>query len=188
MPTETADELDLEFEALYRKYFRVVLYFFQARGFVHEDAIDLTQQVFMRAYRFAPSYRGTATPRTWLLRIAAGICVNHLRLARTENRQQTAVPQTADELGDVLPSGKAGQEPLADLREKERLLLGAVGDLTPTQRDIILLRIINEMSIDNIADLLRIRPETVTLELRAARRTLSQKLDRLFAPQLDELF
>ena len=47
-----------------------------------EDAYDLTQEVFLRALRALPSFKGDAKFRTWLLTIARNVCLNHLRDAK----------------------------------------------------------------------------------------------------------
>lgn len=109
----------------------------------HEDAADLTQEVFLRAYRGLRRFRGDANLSTWLYRIGVNVCLNHLSARRAPETTLDAAPQLA----------AAGEDPsasLARLREGARVR-AAVARLPRKQRATLILRVYQELSHREIA-------------------------------------
>ncbi len=109
----------------------------------HEDAADLTQEVFLRAYRGLDRFRGDAAFSTWLYRIGVNMCLN-----RVSSRPPRETP-----LDDAHPIAAPSADPvsaLADARRRERVR-AAVGKLPTKQRAALILRVYHELSHQEIA-------------------------------------
>ena len=112
----------------------------------HEDAADLTQEVFLRAYRGLRRFRGDATLATWLYRIGVNACLNHVSARRA--------PETA--LDDAPPIPAAGDDPASSLVKTEQgaRVRAAVARLPPKQRATLILRVYQGLSHREIASAL----------------------------------
>lgn len=132
-----------------------------------EDALELTQEVFLRAFRALSSWRSDALFSTWLFRIAANVAIDNLR------RRKLATYVSFDECEDFV-AHTPGPEELAEAGERGRLLESALQKLPPEYREVLLLREIEEMSYSEIAQVLRIREGTVKSRISRARGLLLQ--------------
>ena len=102
------------------------------------DAADLTQEVFLRAWRSLNSFRGDSTVSTWLYRITMNICIDFSR-----KKSLQLVPLTDEEGNELpLPDRRTTNSPEAALENQElsRELNTALKQLTPEHRQAILLR------------------------------------------------
>jgi RNA polymerase sigma-70 factor, ECF subfamily len=113
----------------------------------HEDASDLAQDTFLRAYRGLKSFRGGSSLATWLHRIAVNVCLN-----RVSVRTPRAEPIEDHELPDVR-SASAPDELLA--QESGSRVRAAIAKLPPKQRATVILRVYQELSHQEIAAILR---------------------------------
>jgi RNA polymerase sigma-70 factor, ECF subfamily len=112
----------------------------------HEDASDLAQDVFLRAYRGLRNFRGQSSLSTWLYRIAVNVCLN---------RVATKAPQTesidAHQFVDV--QGESAPEALLK-EERGARVRAAIAQLPPKQRSTLILRMYHDMSHQQIAEAL----------------------------------
>lgn len=108
-----------------------------------EDAKDLTQATFVRAWQNAANFRGDACVRTWLYRIAVNLALNHVR-----DRGRW---QGADVEPESLPVESATAERLAEA-ETSQQLLKAVEQLPPKQRLVVELRVQEGLTFREVAD------------------------------------
>jgi RNA polymerase sigma-70 factor (ECF subfamily) len=109
----------------------------------HEDAADLTQEVFLRAYRGLGRFRGDATLSTWLYRIGVNVCLNRVALRKVQEASLEEAPNVA----------AAGDDPASSLmraRERERVR-AAVARLPRKQRATLILRVYQDLSHREIA-------------------------------------
>src|SRR5262249_20103171 len=116
----------------------------------HEDADDVAQETFLRAYRALGSFRGDASLKTWLFRIAMNLSINVGRSRaghRTEERDLEILPDTGG------AEGPAGERRLLRSEEAARVR-GAVAALPPRQKQVVLLRMYEELSFQEIAEVL----------------------------------
>jgi RNA polymerase sigma-70 factor (ECF subfamily) len=109
----------------------------------HEDASDLAQDVFLRAFKGLQRFKGDATLATWLYRIAVNVCLNRAAVKRP-------VPAGLDEAAHV-DAGAA--DPLHELLRGERAgaLQAAIAKLPPKQKATLMLRVYQECSHEEIA-------------------------------------
>ncbi len=112
----------------------------------HEDANDLSQDVFLRAFRGLKSFRGQASLSTWLYRIGVNVCLNRVS-AKTLPSESIEERQFVDE---------RAQSPADRLLQEERgaRVRAAVAQLPPKQRATLILRMYHEMSHQEIANVL----------------------------------
>jgi len=105
-------------------------------------AEDLSQEVFTRAFKALPGFRGEASVRTWILRIARNRCIDHLR---RENR----MPAQVDEEPDAQP---APEPSVADLIVRREYVTAGLGALNETERALVVLRFGHELGYPELAD------------------------------------
>jgi RNA polymerase sigma-70 factor (ECF subfamily) len=150
-----------------------------------DDALDATQDVFLRAYRALPSFRGDATFRTWLLGIAVNVCRSRLtsRAAR-ERRQNVPLETTQREDGELpraLPAAP-GPDPerAAQGAELAEALERALAGLSPEHREILLLREMEGLEYEELASTLDCAVGTVKSRLARARGALREAMEVLW--------
>jgi len=116
----------------------------------HEDAADLAQDTFLRAYRSLHTFKGEASLGTWLYRIALNVSLNHVT-ARAKQR-------TPEPLEAAARTGAPGESPSdAVLRaERSERVRGAIARLPPKQRATLVLRVYQELPHEEIARVLGI--------------------------------
>jgi RNA polymerase sigma-70 factor (ECF subfamily) len=112
----------------------------------HEDAADLTQEVFLRAYRGLRRFRGDATVATWLYRIGVNVCLNHVAARK--------MPETP--LEDAPALRAPGSDPASSLLKEETgaRVRAAVARLPRKQRATLILRVYQDLSHREIAQAL----------------------------------
>jgi RNA polymerase sigma-70 factor (ECF subfamily) len=165
-----------------------------ARSVLNDDAEaeDVVQEAYVRAFTHLDSFRGEAQLSTWLTRIALNEALGRLR-----RRRVTVTLKDIDTINDqgearviYLPSARQDSDPEATAARAEvrRLLEQAVDQLPAPFRMVFVLREIEEMSIEETATQLGLRPETVKTRLHRARRLLQQSLERTLSSTVSEVF
>ena len=144
-----------------------------------DDAMDLSQETFLRAWRCLDQYQFASAFSTWLYRLCSNICIDFLRRRR---RQQT-VPLTfedadGEEQTYAVPDAQPLPEEQVELKLTRETLAAAMAQLLPEHRAVLQLRVVNEMSYEQIADVLDIQIGTVKSRLSRARNQLKKILKR----------
>ena len=144
-----------------------------------DDAFDLAQEAFFRAWRGLSGFQQEAAFSTWLFRLTANVCLDWLR---AKKRRPTVSLTTVDDEGEEtqleLPSpGKTPEEVLMAAEEKDALAR-AMNQLPVEYREILTMRAINDMSYTDIAETLQIREGTVKSRLARARLALKNILEK----------
>ena len=143
-----------------------------------EDALDIVQETFTKAYQGLDRFKGDAAFYTWVYRIAYNLCVDHQR----RSAKQPQVSLDADEPGSgpagAVPDGPRPDEPFERARDAEigRRLDQAIRELTPDHRAVILLRELEGLSYEEISQVLECPKGTVMSRLHYARRQLQARL------------
>ena len=166
-------ELDA-FEELVRRYEKRVYAIALRSAGSPEDAADLTQDVFLRAWRSIESFRGDSGFSTWLFRITMNICVDHARHRQTQP-QTMALTNDEDEERPIHDTAPTPEEYL-DNSELGRELATALDEVSEEHRRIVLLRDVSGMSYTEIAEILEISEGTVKSRLARARIALRKVL------------
>jgi RNA polymerase sigma-70 factor (ECF subfamily) len=151
-----------------------------------EEAADVTQETFVRAYRKLVQFKGRARFTTWLTKIA----VHEARARRRKGRTRFVARR---ELAHVNP-GVGGTDPSVDperdvlSREVRRLLEAAIEDLPEVYRTVFVLRVVEDMSTAQTAEVLSISSDAVRTRLIRARALLRAKLHAAVGPLGREAF
>ncbi len=140
-----------------------------AYGILHDPGLaeDVVQETMIKAWRGLGDFRGDASTRTWVLRIAHNTAIDALRRRRDRSVAPEDLPEDIDPRGDALdPAARAaGRSDLATLRD-------ALAQLDQLSRSIVVLREIEGLSYTDIADTLGISTALVKTRLLRARRAL----------------
>ena len=138
-----------------------------------DDALDLSQEAFLRAWRSLGQYQFEASFSTWLFRLTSNICIDFLR--RKKRRQETSLTESYDDSDEgaelSVPDAQPGPEQQAMTNETKIELARAMEQLSPEHREILQLRVIEDLQYEQIADILGVRVGTV--KSRPARARLS---------------
>jgi RNA polymerase sigma-70 factor (ECF subfamily) len=170
-------------EALFRRYHPPInqLVHRMLRGAPETE--DLVQEVFLKAFRAIAGFKGNSSFKTWLYQIATNTCLNYL--AKAERRYQhdsldMPVGEESDmTLGDRLAAPGATPEEAASASEVYKRVEEAVGKLSPEFRSVIVLRDIQDLSYEEVAETLGINLGTVKSRLARARKQVQQLLGDL---------
>ena len=161
------------FEKLVTEYEKGVYAIAQRMTGNPEDAADMTQETFIKAYNSLQSFRGDSKFSVWLYRIASNVCLDFLR---SRNRKPTVSLSVEDDEGEETQLDVADESHSPELLLERSLTRDAVRRglqaLPPDYRQILLLREIQGLSYEEIADVLRIEVGTVKSRIFRARKRL----------------
>jgi RNA polymerase sigma-70 factor (ECF subfamily) len=168
------------FEELVRRYKdRVynVVYRFLGN---HEDAQDVAQEVFVRAYQGMRGFRGSARLYTWLYSIAGNLARNKLRDAGRKGRNRgaslEALQAKAPDVAQRAVRSDATPLSLAQSKELEEILQAALEELPEHYRLTFVMRTFDNLSYDEIAESMGCPKGTVKSRLNQARMLLRERL------------
>jgi len=148
-----------------------------------EEARDLTQETFLRAFQSIGHFRGDADLKTWIYRIAINQARNRWRWWRRRRRDSTVSIDSTDVDGrptlvtTLRANGSSDPEQATLARERERALRTALGSVRRIYREAVVLRDIEGFSYEEIAATLEISVGTVKSRLARGRQELRRKLE-----------
>ena len=146
-----------------------------------DDAMDLVQEAFLKAYRNLQRFQGSSSFYTWLYRIVVNVCIDHIR--KTGKR---VIVDYDDQIGRE--GGVEGEERIrpstlgfdpSKVYGRQELLeqIGrALDSLSPIHKEAIILREIQGLSYQEMADVMNVSKGTVMSRLHHARKNLQEKL------------
>jgi RNA polymerase sigma-70 factor (ECF subfamily) len=146
-----------------------------------EDARDITQNAFIKAYESLGSFRIESSFYTWIYRISMNLAIDHCRRGqrRKTSSFDEAVGQSDEETPiDPLPAPDNPQKAL-QRKELQATILAALGQLPEEHREVVLLREVEGFSYKEIADMLDLPEGTVMSRLFYARKKLQTTLKEL---------
>jgi RNA polymerase sigma-70 factor (ECF subfamily) len=204
LAVDVADRSDLELVTLAREgagaAFREIIQrnnqrlFRLARSVVASDdeAEDVVQDAYCRAFAALATFRGDASLSTWLSRIALNEALTRQRRRRPTTGlsaiEDVQNKPGAEVIAFPLMTSQSDPEREVAQREIRRMLEKAIDDLPEGFRTVFTMRVVEGMSIEETADLLALRPETVKTRLHRARRLLQEGLDSRLHATLVEAF
>ena len=172
------------FETLFRRY-QTPVFSLVSRMTGGEDAYDLTQDVFLRALKALPTFKGDSKFRTWLYTIARNTCLNHLRDKRmhagTEAYSLDADTDAGELGGPDVPDPAADVERQVEGRELQAVVEQTLLLLSPEQRLLLTLRDLEGLAYEEIAQITDLSLVNVKSKLHRARLAFKAR----FAPHLE---
>lgn len=159
------------FEPLFTRY-RDRAYAF-ALGLVGspDDALDLTQEAFVRAYQALKRFRPGAAFEPWFFRILRNLCLNAIRRRKTWQMVPWEI------VGELPGSSAEATSAATERREIQEAVWLAISELAPEHREIIILKDFQDRSYKEIAEILDCPLGTVMSRLYYARQALRVKLN-----------
>ena len=146
-----------------------------------EDALDLSQDVFLKLWRSLPSFRGECSVASFVMKIAKNTMLDRLRQKST--RQTLSLSQDNDD-GEVeeyeIPDPNVDSNPAAAYERQEQInaVRQAIAELNAEHREMILMRDIQGLSYDEIGEILELEAGTVKGRLFRARAALKKILEK----------
>jgi RNA polymerase sigma-70 factor, ECF subfamily len=174
--TITAEDFEQIVRRYQRKVYRVLLLMLKNP----EEADNLTQECFLRAYTSMKSFRGECSEQTWLIRIAVNLVRDHARNRRAGfwkrllRLEDDGVVTDHHEPPSTMPSPERGM--LA--RQELDAVWQAVDRLSARQREVFVLRFSEEMELKEIAEVLDLRIGTVKAQLFRAVTSVREQVRR----------
>ena len=169
---------EMEFQQVYDTYQpRILRYLVRLVGV--EEAEDLTQEVFVKVNQNLPTFRGDAQLSTWLYRIATNVAIDRSRSVAYRQDKQTSQFDDVVEIRAVETwSGDkpASLEQILFRKERASCYERFVRDLPASYRLIVMLSEMEELTCNEIADILDLSPEVVKIRLHRGRTKLFQTL------------
>ncbi|WP_084658801.1 RNA polymerase sigma factor [Thermogemmatispora onikobensis] len=158
-----------------RRIFNMILRMLQD----YEEACEITQEAFLAAWQGLPTFRGEARFPTWLYRIAYNCCLRQLEQRRRDKALQNAMQeqQLLDEAGDQ----RRQAESTLEARDRLALVREQLEALPTKYRIVLVLRHLQEMTYEEMAEILMMPIGTIKTHLFRARNLLKERLQALQA-------
>ena len=162
-----------------------------ARGILRNDseAEDVVQEAYVRAFTHLESFRGDSSLSTWLSRIAMNEALGRLRRRRPAV-ELDSLPQGALETEIIQFPLSAAADPEKSMaqREIQAVVEHAIDELPEPFRLVFITRVIEGMNVEETAEILSLRPETVKSRLHRARNMLRDIVEKKIGPVVMEAF
>lgn len=138
-----------------------------------DDAMEVAQETFFRAYRKITSFQGQSSFYTWLYRIAVNISIDY---QRRQKRSPLEFRESMDEVFEQ--QNEVAKDPFSDVHDRElrEKLVSAINDLSPEHKAVFVLRTLEGLSYKDIGEILGCSEGTVMSRLHYARKKLQYKL------------
>ena len=163
-----------------------------ARGIVGNDseAEDVVQEAYVFAFTRLNGFRGESTLATWLSRIVINESLGRLRKKRRAARLAASLDFRSDDKVIQFPLNTSNEDPERTMAQRQILQFveRAVDAMPAVYRTVFIARLIEGLSVEETAELLKVRPETVKTRLHRARRIMREQLDEQIGPVLLDAF
>jgi RNA polymerase sigma-70 factor, ECF subfamily len=164
----------------YKSYvFTLVLRFIKSR----EDAEEVSQDIFIKAYRSLADFRGTAKFSTWLYTVVNTTCITFLRKKKIE--VHSLDNEKVFEVADSKDSGFSANQ--VEQKSRVNMVNQAIALLNPDDAEIITLFYQAEQTLEEIGRILGLEPNTAKVRLHRARTRLKEKMEQHFAEEVKNL-
>jgi RNA polymerase sigma-70 factor (ECF subfamily) len=169
-----------DFDAVVRVHRPGIFRFILASLRDHDAAETLTQDCFLKAYRARNGFRGEASVKSWLIRIAVNLVRDHLSNERLKFWRRTRQTQVDLALAETwLTDGRSSPEAVAGAKQQVAAVWSVVAELPVMQRTVFLLRFVEDMDILEIAAATGLKEGTVKIHLFRGLRSVRARLARV---------
>ena len=142
----------------------------------HDEAEDLTQDIFLKLFKSLDTFDRRANFQTWLISVSRNLCIDHYRRVRKERE---TVDRDVD-AGELTPaSGELSPFVVLERSDRRELLRRGLDGLAPTLRSAVMLRDIHELSYQEIADRLGVPEGTVKSRINRGRLELARQIRKV---------
>ena len=148
-----------------------------------EDAEEVSQDIFIKAYRSLADFKGTAKFSTWLYTIVNTTCITFLRKKRLDVKSLD--DEKTFEVADSQDSGFRAN--LVEQKSRQTMVNQAIAMLNPDDAEIITLFYKNEQSLEEISKILGLETNAAKVRLHRARGRLKEKMEKYFSEEVRNL-
>ena len=163
-----------------------------ARGILRNDgeAEDVVQETYVRAFTHLDSFRGDSSLATWLARIALNEALGRLRRQRPGVEWTSLPPGVLEAQIIQFPLSAPPEDPEKSMaqREIQHVVEHAIDDLPEAFRIVFITRVIEGMNVEETAEILGLKPETVKTRLHRARTMLRNNVEKKIGPVVMQAF
>ena len=165
----------------YRNFvFTIVLRYVKSR----EDAEEVSQDIFIKAYRSLADFKGASKFSTWLYTITTTTCLSFLRKKKLEVHSLDSEKVFA--VADNIDGGMSANQ--IEQKSKVTMVNEAIKLLSPDDAQVITLFYKGEQTLDEIAEIMGKEPNAVKVQLHRARTRLKEKMQKHFAAELKDIY
>lgn len=165
---EDSDGDKAAWRSLHRQYYPIAAAFLRKLGVSEVDLEDACQEVFLQLFRYLPSFRGEADPKTWLYRL----CITQARRARLRRRVGHALELVLAWVPNAFVSGPGFCEQTARRRIED-----ALARLSPAERSVFVLYEMEGVPGKQVAEILNCKEATLWRRLHYARQAFREALE-----------
>ena len=163
-----------------------------ARGILRNDseAEDAVQETYVRAFTHLEGFRGDSSLATWLARIVMNEALGRLRRQRPSVEWTTLEPGLLEAQIIQFPLSSPSEDPEKSMAQREIQLVveHAIDELPEAFRIVFITRVIEGMNVEETADILGLKPETVKTRLHRARTMLRDNVEKKIGPVVMDAF
>jgi RNA polymerase sigma-70 factor (ECF subfamily) len=163
-----------------------------ARGILRNDgeAEDVVQETYVRAFTHLQDFRGDSSLATWLARIAMNEALGRLRRAKPSVDFSSLAPGVLEAQIIQFPLSSASEDPERSMAQREIQVVveHAIDELPDGFRLVFITRVIEGMNVEETAEILGLKPETVKTRLHRARAMLRENVEKKIGPVVMEAF
>ena len=163
-----------------------------ARGILRNDseAEDVVQETYVRAFTHLDGFRGESSLATWLARIAMNEALGRLRRQRPGVEWTSLPPGVLEAQIIQFPLSSPPEDPEKSMaqREIQHVVEHAIDDLPEAFRIVFITRVIEGMNVEETAEILGLKPETVKTRLHRARAMLRDNVEKKIGPVVMDAF
>ena len=144
-----------------------------------EDACDLAQEAFLRAWRSLGNVRSEDAFSTWLYRTTMNLCIDHLRASKRRKTVSLVMEDDGEEQTFDMPDTKPLPEEQVFAKADREAVRRAMDSLPIEHRQVLTLRILNDLPYEQIAEILQVPEGTIKSRIYRARTALAKKLQEI---------
>jgi RNA polymerase sigma-70 factor (ECF subfamily) len=163
-----------------------------ARGILRNDseAEDVVQETYVRAFTHLQDFRGDSSLATWLARIAMNEALGRLRRQRPAVEWTSLPPGVLEAQIIQFPHSANSEDPEKSMaqRQIQHVVEHAIDELPDAFRIVFITRVIEGMNVEETAEILGLKPETVKTRLHRARTMLRDNVEKKIGPVVMEVF
>ncbi len=172
------------FTELIQRYERQIVHFCQRMVYSREDAEDIAQESFVRVFRYLDRLKPSAKFSTLLFGIARNLTLNFLRDTGRRGRGVTYSLTEDNNLERSLEDDSLRPDRAARLVEIDTMIHAGLDMLSPKHREVLILREINGLDYNTIAEIVKCRKGTVKSRIARAREQLRHNMEKLGGEEL----
>jgi RNA polymerase sigma-70 factor (ECF subfamily) len=173
------EELDRLFEEIMDKYERKIFNMIYRMTGNYDDAVDLTQETFLKVYKSLRSFRGEANIYTWIYQIALNLC--RTKMAQDRRMKVISLDQEIEteegEMEREIPDDSMTPEQVWEAKNIQEAVQKAIERLPLPYREVIILHDLQGFSYGEIANMLGTNEQAVRVRLHRARKRLKELLE-----------